>query len=135
MLEKDLVDELVIFQSPHIMGSETRGLAKTPTWTELKDRRALNIEDVAPPPKVADAFDEVQRAEQDEDKFQEEAQRYRAQILGQARGEAAQIREDAAAYKNRVVEEAKGEAQRFLSVYEQYVTRSKHHDAPYPCSL
>ena len=82
--------------------------------------RALNIEDVAPPPKVADAFDEVQRAEQDEDKFQEEAQRYRAQILGQARGEAAQIREDAAAYKNRVVEEAKGEAQRFLSVYEQY---------------
>ena len=26
--------------------------------------RALNIEDVAPPPKVADAFDEVQRAEQ-----------------------------------------------------------------------
>ena len=82
--------------------------------------RALNIEDVAPPPKVADAFDEVQRAEQDEDKFQEEANRYRNQALGQARGEAAQIREDAAAYKNRVVEEAKGEAQRFLSVYEQY---------------
>ena len=82
--------------------------------------RALNIEDVAPPPKVADAFDEVQRAEQDEDKFQEEANRYRNQALGQARGEGAQIREDAAAYKNRVVEEAKGEAQRFLSVYEQY---------------
>lgn len=82
--------------------------------------RALNIEDVAPPPKVADAFDEVQRAEQDEDKFQEQANRYRNQALGQARGESAQISEDAAAYKNRVVEEAKGEAQRFLSVYEQY---------------
>lgn len=83
--------------------------------------RALNIEDVAPPPKVADAFDEVQRAEQDEDKFQEQANRYRNQALGQARGESAQILEDAAAYKNRVVEEAKGEAQRFISVYEQYV--------------
>ena len=82
--------------------------------------RALNIEDVAPPPKVADAFDEVQRAEQDEDKFQEEANRYRNKTLGEARGEAAQIREDAAAYKNRVVEEAKGEAQRFISVYDQY---------------
>ncbi len=82
--------------------------------------RALNIEDVAPPPKVADAFDEVQRAEQNEDQFQEEANRYSNKILGEARGEAAQIREDAAAYKNRVVEEAKGEAQRFLSVYEQY---------------
>ena len=82
--------------------------------------KALNIEDVAPPPKVADAFDEVQRAEQDEDKFQEQANLYNNEKLGQARGEAAQILEDAAAYKNRVVEEAKGEAQRFLSVYEQY---------------
>ncbi len=82
--------------------------------------RALNIEDVAPPPKVANAFDEVQRAEQDEDKFQEQANLYRNKALGEARGEAAQIREDAAAYKNRVVEEAKGEAQRFISVYEQY---------------
>ena len=66
------------------------------------------------------AFDEVQRAEQDEDKFQEQANLYNNEKLGQARGEAAQILEDAAAYKNRVVEEAKGEAQRFLSVYEQY---------------
>ena len=74
---------------------------------------AVNIEDVAPPGPVADAFDEVQRAEQDEDRFIEEANRYSNRILGAARGEAAQIREDAAGYKNRVVEEAKGEAQRF----------------------
>ncbi|MEP0941815.1 MAG: FtsH protease activity modulator HflK [Rhizobiaceae bacterium] len=82
--------------------------------------RALNLEDVAPPPKVADAFDEVQRAEQNEDQFQEEANRYSNKALGEARGEAAQIREDAAGYKNRIVQEAQGEAQRFLSVYEQY---------------
>jgi len=82
--------------------------------------RALNIEDVAPPTEVAAAFDEVQRAEQNEDQFQEEANQYRNKILGEARGEAAQIREDAAAYKNRVVEEAKGEAERFISVYDQY---------------
>lgn len=81
---------------------------------------AVNIEDVAPPREVADAFDEVQRAEQNEDQFIEEANQYANRILGQARGEAAQIREDAAAYKNRVVEEAKGEAQRFISVYEEY---------------
>lgn len=81
---------------------------------------AVNIEDVAPPGPVADAFDEVQRAEQDEDRFIEEANRYSNRILGAARGEAAQIREDAAGYKNRVVEEAKGEAQRFVSVYDEY---------------
>jgi len=81
---------------------------------------AINIKDVAPPREVADAFDEVQRAEQDEDRFVEEANRYSNRILGAARGEAAQIREDAAGYKNRVVEEAKGEAQRFVLVYDQY---------------
>ena len=81
---------------------------------------AISIEDAAPPREVADAFDEVQRAEQDEDRFVEEANQYSNQKLGQARGEAAQIREDAAAYKNRVVQEAEGEAQRFISVYDEY---------------
>lgn len=81
----------------------------------------ISIEDAAPPPQVADAFDEVQRAEQDEDRFIEEANRYRNQQLGQALGEAAQAREDAAAYKNRVVQEADGEAQRFSAILEEYV--------------
>ena len=81
---------------------------------------AISIEDAAPPREVADAFDEVQRAEQDEDRFVEESNQYSNQKLGQARGEAAQIREEAAAYKNRVVQEAEGEAQRFISVYDEY---------------
>ncbi len=81
---------------------------------------AISIEDAAPPREVADAFDEVQRAEQDEDRFVEESNQYSNQKLGQARGEAAQILEEAAAYKNRIVLEAEGEAQRFISVYEQY---------------
>lgn len=82
---------------------------------------AISIEDASPPREVADAFDEVQRAEQDEDRFVEEANQYSNQKLGAARGQAAQIREAAAAYKNQVVQEAQGEAQRFLSVYEEYV--------------
>ncbi len=82
---------------------------------------AVSIEDAAPPREVADAFDEVQRAEQDEDRFVEESNQYSNQKLGQARGEAAQIREDAAAYKNRVVQEAQGEAQRFEAVLEEYL--------------
>ena len=81
---------------------------------------AVSIEDAAPPREVADAFDEVQRAEQDEDRFVEEANQYSNQKLGQARGQAAQVREEAAAYKNRVVQEAEGEAQRFISVYDEY---------------
>ena len=94
---------------------------------------AISIEDAAPPREVADAFDEVQRAEQDEDHFVEEANQYSNQKLGQARGEAAQIREDAAAYKNRVVQEAEGEAQRFISVYDEYA-KAPGRDAQAPVS-
>ena len=46
LLEKDLIDELVIYQSPHIMGSNTRGMFDTPHWSALADRRALEITDV-----------------------------------------------------------------------------------------
>jgi diaminohydroxyphosphoribosylaminopyrimidine deaminase/5-amino-6-(5-phosphoribosylamino)uracil reductase len=46
LLDKDLVDELVIYQAPHIMGSQTKGLAHTPTWASLTDRKTLKITDV-----------------------------------------------------------------------------------------
>ncbi len=46
LLEKDLIDELVIYQSPHIMGSKTRGMFETPAWGLLADRKALDIKDV-----------------------------------------------------------------------------------------
>jgi len=81
----------------------------------------ISIENGAPPAEVADAFNEVQRAEQDEDRLQEEARSYANTLLGNARGEAAAKREDAAAYANRMVQEATGEAERFNSVYVEYV--------------
>ncbi|MGA8205425.1 MAG: dihydrofolate reductase family protein, partial [Woeseiaceae bacterium] len=40
------VDELVIYQAPHIMGSETLGMFATPGWTELAQRRGLEILDL-----------------------------------------------------------------------------------------
>jgi len=46
LLEKDLINELVIYQSPHIMGSTTRGMFTTPTWSALADRKDLDIKDV-----------------------------------------------------------------------------------------
>jgi diaminohydroxyphosphoribosylaminopyrimidine deaminase/5-amino-6-(5-phosphoribosylamino)uracil reductase len=45
-LQAGLVDELVIYQAPHIMGSETRGMFGTQGWTSLQDRQALKLTDV-----------------------------------------------------------------------------------------
>lgn len=104
------------------IAEEVRAIVQT-TLEEYRSGlsvNAISIEDAAPPREVADAFDEVQRAEQDEDRFVEESNQYSNQQLGQARGEAAQVREDASAYKSRVVLEAQGEAQRFISVYDEY---------------
>jgi diaminohydroxyphosphoribosylaminopyrimidine deaminase/5-amino-6-(5-phosphoribosylamino)uracil reductase len=46
LLMAGLVDELVIYQAPHIMGSETRGMFATPNWQELQQKLALNVIDV-----------------------------------------------------------------------------------------
>lgn len=45
LLEAGLVDELVIYQAPHIMGSETMRMFTTPAWTKLAERAALEITD------------------------------------------------------------------------------------------
>ena len=46
LIEKALVDELVIYQAPHIMGSETRRMFETPSLTVLADRKRLTVTDV-----------------------------------------------------------------------------------------
>ncbi|HSM31017.1 MAG TPA: dihydrofolate reductase family protein, partial [Woeseiaceae bacterium] len=46
LLSRRLVDELVIYQAPHIMGSETKPMFRTPGWTQLADRLALDVIDV-----------------------------------------------------------------------------------------
>lgn len=46
LLTSGLVDELVIYQAPHIMGSETRGMFETPPWRGLGDGPRLAIVDV-----------------------------------------------------------------------------------------
>jgi membrane protease subunit HflK len=80
----------------------------------------VQLEKADPPTPVLSSFEEVQRAEQNQHKLIRDAEQYRNQILGQARGDAAKIVEDAKAYKSRVVAEAQGEAQRFISVQTEY---------------
>ena len=46
MLDRALVDELVIYQAPQILGSQTRRMADTPSWASLADRRELQFTDV-----------------------------------------------------------------------------------------
>ena len=69
---------------------------------------------------MVDAFNEVQRAKADLERFKNEAEAYRNEVLPKARGEASKIIQDAEAYSSAVVNKAQGDAERFLSVYNAY---------------
>ncbi len=74
-----------------------------------------------PPKEVLDAFNAVQRARQDKERLQNDAQAYANSIVPEARGRSEQMIQQAEAYKQQQISEAQGEAQRFLSVYNAYL--------------
>ena len=80
----------------------------------------VKLQKADPPKQVVDAFNEVQRAKADMERFKNEAEAYRNEVLPKARGEAAKRLQDAQAYKEAVVNKARGDAERFLSVYNAY---------------
>jgi membrane protease subunit HflK len=80
----------------------------------------VKLQKADPPKQVVDAFNEVQRARADMERFKNEAEAYRNEILPKARGEAAQKIQNATAYKEAVIKRAEGDAERFTSVYEAY---------------
>ena len=80
----------------------------------------VKLQKVDPPQKVIDAFNDVQRARQDRERQQNEAEAYRNDILPKANGEAERLIQEATAYREQLIREADGEAKRFVSVYNEY---------------
>lgn len=80
----------------------------------------VNVESTQPPAPVQDAFREVQRAREDEQRLKEEAETYRNKVVPEARGRAQRMVEEATAYKEEVIERARGETSRFLEMLAVY---------------
>ncbi|ASK35426.1 FtsH protease activity modulator HflK [Alloalcanivorax mobilis] len=78
------------------------------------------LDRTAAPDPVSDAFDDVAKAREDEDRFKKEAEAYYNSVIPEARGKAARVTEEAEAYKTRVVAEAQGDASRFLDLVAEY---------------
>jgi modulator of FtsH protease HflK len=81
----------------------------------------VQLQKVDPPSEVIDAFRDVQRAQADRERAQNEAETYANDILPRARGESERILQEAQAYRQEVVARAEGDAQRFVSVFNEYV--------------
>lgn len=80
------------------------------------------IQEAVVHPDVIEAYEDVVAAQQDAERFQNEANIYANDIVPKARGEAIQIVQQAEAYKESQVAKAKGDADRFTSIYSAYTT-------------
>ena len=80
----------------------------------------LRVLQADPPKEVIDAFNDVQRAKQDEERLRNEAMAYRNDIVPRAKGDAARMTESALAEKEAMLMEADGQAQRFDAFYQTY---------------
>ena len=80
----------------------------------------VNIDQSGPPEQVQEAFDDVQKAKEDEARFVNEANAYLEKVVPEARGAAQRQLEEANAYRDQVLARAQGEAERFSKLLEEY---------------
>ena len=80
----------------------------------------INIQEAKPPTEVKDAYDDVIKAREDQERLVNEAQAYSNGIIPESRGKAQRIIEEANGYKAKVNVEAKGEATRFENLLTEY---------------
>jgi len=80
----------------------------------------VNIENTQAPSEVQDAFDDVIKAREDEQRVKNEAEAYANGIVPEARGKAQRVLEEANAYREEVIAHAEGEATRFLKLLNEY---------------
>lgn len=104
------------------LASETKALVQ-----DILDRyqtginvRTVEMQNAQPPEQVKDAFDDVVRAREDEERLKNLAQAYANDIIPKARGFSARILQEADAYKASIIAKAEGETSRFDQVLIEY---------------
>jgi membrane protease subunit HflK len=80
----------------------------------------VQLQAAVPPAQVREAFFDVNAAQQDAVRLQNEAQTYASRVVPEAQGQAAQLVQQAEGYRERAFADATGQASRFTQVYEEY---------------
>jgi len=80
----------------------------------------VNIKGARAPSAVQSAFDDVQKAILDKERYVNEAEAYANSIVPEARGKAQRMLSEANAYKEQVVAKAQGESDRFEKLLVEY---------------
>lgn len=80
----------------------------------------VQLQQVSPPAQVREAFFDVNAAQQDAVRVQNEAETFASRVVPEARGQAVRIVQQAEGYEQQASNEAAGQAARFRQVYEEY---------------
>lgn len=80
----------------------------------------VNVEETKPPREVEDAFDDVIKAREDQQRVMNEAQAYANGVIPDARGKSQRLLEEANGYEAEVLSRAQGEAKRFSDLLVEY---------------
>jgi len=81
---------------------------------------SINLRVVDYPKSVQEAVDDTQKARNDKERYELEAQTYSNDIIPRARGAAQRVLQDAEAYRSRLIADAEGEAARFEALLTEY---------------
>ena len=80
----------------------------------------VNLQSAAAPREVQEAFDDVIRAREDEQREKNLAETYANGVVPEARGQGQRLLEDASGYRDEVISRAQGEADRFTALVTEY---------------
>ena len=80
----------------------------------------VKLQEVTPPEQVVDAFQDVNRARQDQLTARNQAEAFERNLIPRARGERERVIRAAEAFKAEQINKATGEADRFLSILREY---------------
>ncbi len=78
------------------------------------------LQEVVPPAEVVSAFDDVNNAKQDKERYINEANKYANNLIPKVEGEALKILLEAESYAQQQVLRAQGETQRYLALLNEY---------------
>jgi len=81
---------------------------------------SVSLQSAQPPEQVQEAFEDVNRANQDNQRLINEGQAYANDVIPKARGTASRLLAEADGYKLKIESEAKGNASRFEQILTQY---------------
>jgi membrane protease subunit HflK len=112
----------VLTEGRELMASEVRERLQRflDTYRTGINVTQVNLQSAAAPREVQEAFDDVIRAREDEQREKNQAETYANGVVPEARGQAQRLIEDASGYRDEVVSRATGEADRFTALVAEY---------------